>query len=213
MPRAWIGLLCFAFACVSLFSVPLFAQECFPEGPVPGFPQWKIGPEIQGASRLNDDLIEICSSSAGYGGTLDSLLSLAVDSPPEFEMTVEVVSIDGIGEAGLEARAFSGTGTDPQQTVFWVAVRKNDDGGVVLLEEGALLLLRVPLSLSIRVADEHGWWHGGVSCPAAGRSEAALSTQAPVWTVVDSCRASDRSPRAACAVASTRYAQRLLDEL
>ena len=86
----------------------------------------------------------------------------------------------------------------------------------LLLEKGALLLLRVPLSLTVGVADEHGRRHaccGVVSCTIGGRSEAALSTQAPVWTVVDSCRASDRSPRAACAVASTRYAQRLLDEL
>jgi hypothetical protein len=137
MSRTWfktlLGVLC--VLSVWLPSIRLSAQDiegCFEQRPVLGFPQSEIGPNVKGSSRVVEDRVEICSLTSGYGGTLDSLLSLTAVVPTEFEMTVEVVGIDGVGEAGLEARAFSGTGADPQESVLWIAVRKNDNGAVSL---------------------------------------------------------------------------------
>lgn len=55
----------------------------------------------RGSTRLHEDpgglgeLIEICSFSIGYGGTADSLLTLVQDTSNEFELAVDVVSVDG----------------------------------------------------------------------------------------------------------------------
>ena len=85
----------------------------------------------------------------------------------------------------------------------------------LLLEEGALLLLRVPLSLAVGVADEHGWWHA-CCCRFHGRGAfrgCPFDAGARVNGGSVDSRKRPVSTRRVRRAASTRYAQRLLDEL
>jgi len=102
--------------------------QCFRSGPVERFFEERVGGEVTGASRTSGELIEICSASTGYGQTSDSLFGLAQDIDGDFEITAEVESIDGRGLAGLEARVFRGTGSDPEAPAIRVSFQEDDLG-------------------------------------------------------------------------------------
>jgi len=102
--------------------------QCFPSEPVSGFSQEAIDGEVTGSARLNGELIEICSFSIGYGGTADSLFAVVQDTSNEFELSVDVESIDGPGQAGVEVRIFRGTGSDPAQAVVRISVQEDAAG-------------------------------------------------------------------------------------
>jgi hypothetical protein len=136
---------------------------CFPPEPVPGLSQFETGEGVIGSSRTQRDIIELCSSSRGYGGQEDSLLTLARDTGSEFEISAEVVSV--AGQAGVEARAFSGTGSDGRQAVIAIVVEQNAAGafqvrsGVRSAYEGQLdarnlrpLPVQLPVRLGVRRA-------------------------------------------------------------
>ena len=102
--------------------------QCFSSMPVPGFSEEAIGGDVSGAARLADDVIEICSSSRGYGSTRDSIYSLAQDSATEFVLSVDVLGVDGLGQVGVEARAFRGTGSDPSQALVKISLEEGPVG-------------------------------------------------------------------------------------
>ncbi len=108
-------------------GAPVNAQ-CFPPEPVSGFSQGPIGGEATGAARVSGGRIEICSVSLGYGSTTDSLFGLVQDTSNEFEVSVEVMGVDGLGQAGVEARIFRGTGSDPAQAVVRITVEEDSRG-------------------------------------------------------------------------------------
>ena len=111
--------------------------QCFPPEPVSGFALEAIGSEDPGAARVSGGQIEICSSSRGYGGTADSLVALVQDASNEAELTVLVVGIEGRGQAGVEARVFRGTGSDPAQAVVRIALEADPRGMGYVLTSGA----------------------------------------------------------------------------
>ena len=123
--RPWVGVI--AVVALGLQNGTPTIAQCGPLDLVSGYFEEPVGGEITGSTGWNaaQELVEICSVSSGYGGTRDSLLGLAQDASKEFELSVEVVSIDGHGQAGLEARVFRGTGSDPQQAVVRISVQED----------------------------------------------------------------------------------------
>ncbi len=138
--------------------------QCFLPEPVSGFSQEPIGGDGLGAARVTGGGIELCSTSLGYGSTSDSLFGLVHDAANEFELRVEVVAVDGVGQAGVEARVFRGTGSDPAQAVVRMTVQRDARGAGFLLTSGArhsrasamelLGTVPVPVVLPIRIGVE-----------------------------------------------------------
>lgn len=134
--------------------------QCFQREPVSGFSQESIGGEVTGSTRVAGDLVEVCSSSRGYGRSVDSLLGLLQDCSDEFDLSADVVRIEGLGQAGVEARLFRGTGSDPAQAVVRISVEEDVTGvGFVIVSSlrearnGPLELEgeAVPTTLPVRV--------------------------------------------------------------
>jgi hypothetical protein len=119
-------LLAAAFAFVLGRSGAVNAQ-CFPPQPISSFSQEPIDSD-DGAARVNGGEIELCSASRGYGGTADSLFGLVHDASDEFELVVDVLGVDAPGQAGVEARVFRGTGSDPAQAVVRITVEEDPRG-------------------------------------------------------------------------------------
>jgi hypothetical protein len=158
-----------AFVWIPIILIPSGTParaQCFPPEPISGFAQEPIGGEALGAARASGGEIEICSSSLGYGGTSDSLFGLVQDTSDEFELTVDVVGIDGPGDAGVEARIFHATGSDPAQAVVRLSVEEDPDPrglGYVLISGARprraaamdpLGTASIPVALPVRVGIE-----------------------------------------------------------
>ncbi len=148
---------------LGLSKAPANAQ-CFPEAPVSGFSQEAIGGEATGAARVSEGRIEICSLSRGYGSATDSLFGLVQSTPNEFELVVEIVDVDERGQAGVEARVFRGTGSDPSQAVVRITVEEDARGlgfvatsGVRPRRSAAMEPLgtaSIPVALPVRIGIE-----------------------------------------------------------
>jgi hypothetical protein len=130
----------------------------------PAFPQESIAGEVTGSTRVSQGLIEICSLSRGYGRTSDSLLGLVQDTSDEFELTVDVEGLEGFGEAGVEARVFGGTGSDPSQAVVRISLQSDAVGIGFVLSSGvrsrtsasmdSTVAAPVPVQLPVRIGIE-----------------------------------------------------------
>jgi hypothetical protein len=123
-----------AFPLVVAIAISLLGRggatraQCFPLEPVSGFSQEPIGREVRGAARRDGARIELCSSSLGYGTTIDSLFGLVQDTADELELAVDVIGVDRLGQAGVEACVFRATGSDPSQAVVRLAVQEDRRG-------------------------------------------------------------------------------------
>ncbi|MBI4600777.1 MAG: hypothetical protein HY721_02340 [Planctomycetes bacterium] len=145
-------------ATLGLCGVPCFAPQ-----PVPGFNELEVDDAVVGSARSQKEVIEVCSSSRGYGGPQDALLTLVQETGVELEASAEVLSVDG--QAGVEARAFTGTGSDPQAPAIRIAVEASAAAGFVLRSavrafHGAKMDERgsreVPVKLPLRVGVRRG---------------------------------------------------------